>query len=77
MNTILEIECFLYDKYGSGEKAHIYKEPLYTKMDGIYGYLNVFMYKVFFIWSDDEGVHSDDVSDVFKVEYVTRNVTNQ
>jgi hypothetical protein len=46
-----------------------YKEPIYTISHGIYGYLVVSMFSVFFIWSDDSGIHSDDVSEKYTVKY--------
>jgi len=38
-----------------------YKEPIYKKIDGIYGYLCVSGYKVYFFWSmlNESEIHFD------------------
>lgn len=65
------ISCRLYDLMGLNPKEyHEYKEPIYTKLGGMYGYLSVSMFKVYFFWHDDNNIHCDDVSDKFKVEYI-------
>jgi len=49
-----------------------YKEPVYTKLDGMYGYLSVSKMSVYFFWfnHDSNNVCCDNISDRFKVEYV-------
>ena len=53
----------------SGE-TYIYKEPIYTKLDSVYGYLTVSGYNVHFIWNDGETLSMDDISDKYNVEYI-------
>lgn len=52
---------------------HEYKEPIYTKIDGMYGYLSVSMFNAYFFWYDGSNVYFDDVTDKFRVEYVSLN----
>jgi hypothetical protein len=49
------------------------KEPIYTKLGGMYGYLSVSMFNVHFFWYDGSNVCFDDVTDKFRVEYVFLN----
>lgn len=68
-----KITCHLYDLMAlDSGKPHIYTEPIYTKLEGIYGYLSVSGDKVFFFWhnTSSEDVCYDDVSEKFKVEYI-------
>ena len=70
------VSCRLFDLMAlNPEEYHKYTEPIYTKMDGMYGYLSVSGHKVFFFWynNSSENVCCDDVSDRFKVEYVSEN----
>jgi len=70
------VSCRLYDLMAlNPNEFHKYTEPIYTKLDGIYGYLSVSGHKVFFIWynNSSEHVSCDDVSDKFRVEYVSEN----
>lgn len=63
--------CRLYDlKSLSPESYHIYTEPIYTKMNSMYGYLSVNLFKVYFFWYDGSNICRDDVSEMFRVEYV-------
>lgn len=63
------VNCILYDLNDS-QKPHKYTNPIYTKLHGIYGYLCVSGHKVYFFWVNDENVSVDDVSELFKVEYL-------
>jgi hypothetical protein len=64
------IICHLFDKMAH---EHVeYKEPVYMKLNGIYGYISVSKTSVYFFWFnyDSNAVCCDDISDRFKVEYV-------
>jgi len=45
----------------------IYVEPIYRKVNGIYGYLIVADNKVFFIYYDGSQLCSDDISDQYQI----------
>lgn len=65
------VECHLYDLMSSTPLSFtIYKEPIYTKLNGIYGYISVSMFIVNFFWVDGENVCYDDITDRFKIVYV-------
>ena len=69
-SNIYAVICRLFDNM-----AHEwveYKEPVYTKLDGMYGYLSVSKMSVYFFWFNHNSniVCCDDISDRFKVEYV-------
>ena len=49
--------CRLFDKM-SCEWVE-YKQPIYTKLNGVYGYLSVSKMNVYFFWYDN---HSGNVS---------------
>lgn len=53
----------------SGE-TYIYKEPIYTKLNSVYGYLTVSGYNVYFIWNVETYHTVDNVSDEYSVEYI-------
>jgi len=68
------ISCHLFDlSVSKNEKYYTYIKPIYTKMDGIYGYVCVSGHRVFFFWynNETENINCDDVTDKFRVEYVT------
>ena len=68
------ISCRLFDLTALNPKEYTeYTEPIYTKLDGMYGYLTVNGFKVYFIWYNEHSEHLsfDDVSERFKVEYVS------
>jgi len=70
------VSCRLFDLMAlDQEKYKEYTEPIYTKLDGMYGYLTVNGFKVYFIWynNSSENVNCDDVSEKFRVEYVSVN----
>lgn len=46
-----------------------YNQPIYTKMNGVYGYIVVSGFKVHFIWKDDTTMSCDDISEKFNVKY--------
>ena len=74
--VVSETECRLFDLYALDPKEyHKYTTPIYTKLDGMYGYISVSGYKVFFFCSDvlSGSVSCDDVSEKFRIEYVTKN----
>ena len=68
----MKVICKLRDKMALSNDYIEYSEPIYTKMDSIYGYLSVSMLKVNFFWynPDSETVCCDDVSERFNVEYI-------
>lgn len=46
--------CRLFDLMAlNPNEFHEYKEPIYTKLDGMYGYLSVSMFNVYFFWYDE------------------------
>lgn len=65
--------CKLYDLYSNS--FVIYTEPIYTKYNGVNGYLIVSQDNIYFfyVYDDifDRGVTYDNVSDKFKVEYTS------
>jgi hypothetical protein len=69
------IKCFLYDLTALNPKEGIeYIKPIYTKFDGVYGYLAVSMFNVFFIYNNEHDVDSEDVSGRFRIEYTSSKV---
>jgi hypothetical protein len=70
--TVSNVSCRLFDLRTTNPKEyHKYTEPIYTKLDGKYGYLSIDGNKVLFYWYDNsnENVCYDDVSEKFRVEY--------
>jgi hypothetical protein len=70
------VSCRLFDLMAQNPKEyHKYTGPIYTILDGMYGYLSVNGHKVFFFWynNSSENVCCDDVSEKFRVEYVSEN----
>jgi hypothetical protein len=70
------VSCRLFDLMAlQKEEYHKYTTPIYTKLDGMYGYICVSGYKVFFFWNDVQSgnVSCDDVTEKFRIEYVTEN----
>lgn len=68
------VSCRLFDLMAlNPNEFHEYKEPIYTKLGGMYGYLSVSMFNVYFFWYDETNVCFDDVTDKFRVEYVSLN----
>lgn len=70
------VSCRLFDLMAiDPSKYHLYTEPIYTKLDNIYGYISVSGHKVLFFWYDNssENICFDDISDKFRVEYVAEN----
>lgn len=66
----------LFDLMGLNPKESIeYLEPIYTKQDGMYGYISVSGYEVFFFWYDNSSnnICCENISDRFRVEYVFEN----
>lgn len=63
--------CRLYDLMSGTNEYVEYVEPIYTKLNGMYGYLSVSSFNVYFIWPDEQHVCFDNVSDRFRVEYVS------
>ena len=64
--------CYIQDI--NDTKKRVYDEPIYSKLDGVYGYIVVSNYKVLFFWVYNETPRYDDVTDKFKVEYVYEKV---
>lgn len=66
------MKCYIKDLMSLDQKKTEYTEPIYTKLNGMYGYISVSMFKVFFFWFDHftETVCYDDVSEKFEVEYI-------
>jgi len=62
--------CRLFDKMACEWVE--YKQPIYTKLNGVYGYLSVSKMNVFFFWYDShsENVSFDDITERFGIEYV-------
>jgi len=46
-----------------------YTEPIYTKLNSVYGYLTVSKFSVHFIWTIGDDFGCDDVSEDYIVEY--------
>lgn len=68
------VSCRLFDLMAlNPNDFHEYKEPIYTKLGCTYGYLSVSMFNVHFFWYDGSNICFDDVSDKFRVEYVSLN----
>lgn len=70
------VSCRLFDLMAlNTEEFFTYTKPTYIKLDGMYGYLSVSGHKVFFFWynNSSENVCYDDVSEKFRVEYVSEN----
>jgi len=70
------VSCRLFDLMALEPKIyHKYTTPIYTKLDGMYGYISVSGYKVFFFWNNEQSgnVSCDDVSEKFRIEYVAEN----
>lgn len=71
------VSCHLFDLKALNSKKYFtyYTKPIYTKLNGMYGYLSVSGHKVFFFWynNSSENVCCDDVSETFRVEYVYEN----
>jgi hypothetical protein len=70
------VSCRLFDLMALDTREyHKYTAPIYTKLDGVYGYISVSGYKVFFFWNNIQSgdVSCDDVSEKFRIEYVTEN----
>ena len=68
------VSCRLFDLMAlNPEEYHKYTAPIYTKLHGIYGYLCVSGYKVYFFWNNGNNECCDDVSENFRVEYVAEN----
>lgn len=68
------VSCRLYDLMSiNPDSFHIYTEPIYTKLNSMYGYISVSGEKVFFFWNNDGEMCFDDISHMFKVEYVVKN----
>lgn len=68
-----KIVCNLYDLFSNeAKKPFEYKSPIYTKLDGVYGYISVSGDKVYFFWysHSSETISCDDISDRFKIEYI-------
>lgn len=68
-----KITCYLTEKK-TGDK-YPYAEPIYTKLDGMWGYLCVSVMNVHFIWTNylhdgQTDVCCDDVSEDFSVDYL-------
>ena len=62
--------CRLFDKMALNSNEYVeYEKPIYTKLNGIYGYLSVSVFNIHFFWHDGTNVCFDDVSDRFRVEY--------
>lgn len=52
------------------DKGIEYTTPIYTQLNGVYGYLVVnSSFNIHFIWNDEITMYCDDVSDNFRVEY--------
>lgn len=65
----MEYKCIIKD-CNRGEEFG-YTGAIYTKLDGIYGYLCVDLMKVKFFWvNENSTVCCDDLSDRFKVTYI-------
>ena len=66
--------CVLTDK-NSNEKIE-YTCPIYTKMNGVYGYITVSLLTVNFFWcdcsSEEAVVRYDDITEKFSVEYIIK-----
>lgn len=64
------MKCRLRDK--NDNKWIEYTTPIYTKIDGVYGYISVSMLTVNFFWVDFDyhGIHFDDMTDKFEIEYI-------
>ncbi len=67
-NNTSQFKCILFDLNNPLEEIE-YKEPIYTKRHGVYGYLTVSLMGVHFIEMSEGSLQSDDVSDLYRVEY--------
>ena len=47
-----------------------YKEPIYDKINSIYGYLVFFDLSAYFIYSNHGSVYKDDVTDDYIIEII-------
>lgn len=61
-----KIICRLFNERNG--TTELYKGPVYTKLDGLYGYLCVENFKVLFFWHDENDIYCDEL-DYFKVLY--------
>lgn len=73
MSNTIKIKCRLFDKMTN--EWHDYKESIYTKLDGIYGYICIDVMSVKFFWYDEtsKNVCFDDVTERFHIEYSLSN----
>ena len=64
------MKCKIRDK--NDNKWIEYTTPIYTKLNGVYGYLSVSMLTVNFFWVnfDSYEINFDDVTDRFEIEYI-------
>lgn len=68
---IKKITCRLYDKYSANNDEFIeYNEPIYDKIEGIYGFITVAGEKVFFTSYSDDNIYTIDISYRYRVEYL-------
>lgn len=69
LNTI---KCYFLDKMDIEVNWVEYTQPIYTKLNGMYGYISIGGdMNVYFFWFnfDSNTVCCDDVSDRFKIKY--------
>jgi hypothetical protein len=65
--------CYLLDKYSGNDEYEEYTGPVYTKFNGMYGYLCVSVFDIYFFWHTEDDIHFDDISNRFHVKYITNN----
>jgi hypothetical protein len=63
----MEQKCYLTEI--NNNNTIEYTTPIYTSLNGVYGYLTVEMFNVYFFWYYDDSIHYDIITDRFKVEY--------